>query len=85
MSIGRLYSGCARFNDRVRKFRPRGVRCNLMTLKVSISQWFNTGNLTGEGEVPYVNAPGTTRVIPPENIPKQATQGTKEPDQGDRA
>jgi hypothetical protein len=33
-------------------------------LKVSISQWFNTGTLTGEGEVPYVNAPEATRMIP---------------------
>ena len=46
-------------------------------LKVSISQWLNTGNLTGEGEVPYVNAPGASRVIPPENIPKQATQAPR--------
>ena len=46
-------------------------------LKVSISQWFNPGNLTGEGEVPYVNAPEATRVIPPENIPKQAAQAPK--------
>jgi hypothetical protein len=43
-------------------------------LKVSISQSFNTGNLTGEGEVPYVKAPEATRVIPPENIPKQAAK-----------
>ena len=27
--------------------------------------------------MPYVNAPGTTRVIPPENIPKQATQAPR--------
>jgi hypothetical protein len=46
-------------------------------LKVSISQWFNTGTLTGEGEVPYVNAPEATRVIPPENIPKQAAKAPK--------
>ena len=46
-------------------------------LKVSISQWLNTGNLTGEGEVPYVNAPGASRVIPPENIPKQVTQAPR--------
>jgi hypothetical protein len=46
-------------------------------LKVSISQWLNTGNLTGEGEVPYVNAPGATRVIPPENIPKQAAKAPR--------
>ena len=52
-------------------------------LKVSISQWFNTGNLTGEGEVPYVNAPEATRVIPPENIPEAGRAGTKEEDQGD--
>jgi hypothetical protein len=38
--------------------------------------------LTGEGEVPYVNAPEATRVIPPENIPKQAAKA-KEEDQGD--
>jgi hypothetical protein len=46
-------------------------------LKVSISQWFNTANFTGQGEVLYVNAPEATRVIPPENIPKQAAQASK--------
>jgi hypothetical protein len=46
-------------------------------LKVSISQWFNIGNLTGGGEVPYVNASGATRVIPPENIPKQAAKAPR--------
>ena len=45
-------------------------------LKVSIFQWFNTVN-TGEGEVPYVNAPEATRVIPPENIPKQAAKAPR--------
>ena len=30
-----------------------------------------------QGEVPYVNAPGASRVIPPENIPKQATQAPR--------
>jgi hypothetical protein len=38
--------------------------------------------LTGEGEVPYVNAPEATRVIPLENFPKQAAKAPKK-DQGD--
>ena len=46
-------------------------------LKVSIFQWFNTVNFTGQGEVPYVNAPEATRVIPPEKIPKQAAKAPR--------
>ena len=46
-------------------------------LKVSISQWFDTVNFTGQGEVPYVNAPEAAPVIPPEKIPKQAAKAPR--------
>ena len=46
-------------------------------LKVSISQWFNTVNFTGQGEVLPGNAPEATRLIPPEEIPKQAAKAPR--------
>ena len=54
-------------------------------LKVSIIQWFNTVNFTGEGELPYVNAPEATRVIPP-SIPAafhQACSAQRDEPSGD--
>ena len=42
-----------------------------------LNVWFNTVNFTEEGEVPYINAPEATRVIPPERIPEQAAKAPK--------
>jgi hypothetical protein len=59
-------AGCAAIND----------------LKVSIFQWFDTVNFTGEGEVlPGKSARGGSCDRAGEN-PKTGRQGTKEEDQG---
>ena len=54
-------AGCAAIND----------------LKVSIFQWFDTVNFTGEGEVLPGKAPEAAPVIAPEKIPKQAAKAPK--------
>jgi hypothetical protein len=46
-------------------------------LKVSIFNLFNTVNFTGQGEVLPGNAPEATRLIPPEEIPKQAAKAPR--------
>ena len=46
-------------------------------LKVSISEWFDTVNFTGEGEVLPGNAPEAARLIPPEKIPKEAAKAPR--------
>ena len=46
-------------------------------LKTSISQWFDTVNFPGEGEVSPGNAPEAAPVIAPEKIPKEAGKAPK--------
>jgi hypothetical protein len=46
-------------------------------LKGSISQWFDTVNFTGEGEVLPGNAREAAPMIAPENAPKEAAKAPK--------
>jgi hypothetical protein len=46
-------------------------------LKVIISQWFDTVNFTGEGEVLPRNEPEAASVIAPKKIPKEAAKAPK--------
>ena len=46
-------------------------------LKASISQWFDTVNFPGEGEVAPGNAPDAAPVIAPVKIPKEARKAPK--------
>ena len=46
-------------------------------LKVSISEWFDTVNFTGEREVLPGNAPEAAPEIAPERIPKEAAKAPK--------